>query len=507
MACRLKGDVQTQVHKTDKANVSILHWLILMGQLRNIAKTMVTYGFNPNPDDPDIIKPVMKQYIRLYYLIKSREEKGNGIKPGNEERKLYETITGNIVHDDVFKGTVVKKKRYDEFRKTNAMLAIGKKTKKITMGGIELLYICHSAKLAFEEVNGDQKNNANLIKGKYKGTYGGQTSFPYKTIAIQDCRNGQFKFTDFDPHDQTETQLLGTFHRLAITVFGKNVRKAAKGTLIDEEAKKLTNQYRVLVQMAQGMKIHEDNQSWTLDVEPFHPTDYSKDGKEKTETIGIATRRQQAIDRSWVSLGVTYSLIDAVTEATPNSKQQQNAIAALDSYKEAVKQTQNQLRFATTKGRTVKGKEDEVEEKLDAACSGLADMADDQIELYSPKKKKKKGKRPLEDTTDGNKNDEEESNDFSCDDAKAVIVRLWPKSDPIDDDAIIACGDEITENDILERMAPDGECSESWTEKDKNDFKLLKQQWTITKVDDDDCDGCVELVEKTRDKRNKKAKK
>ena len=504
MACRLKGDVQTQVHKTDKANVSILHWLILMGQLRNIAKTMVTYGFNPTPDDPDIIKPVMKQYIRLYHLIKSREEKG--IKPDNEERKLYETITGNIVHDDVFKRTVVKKKRYDEFRKTNAMLAIGKKTKKNTMGGIELLYICHSAKLAFEEVNGDQKNNANLIKGKYKGTCGSQTNFPYRTIALQDCRNGLFKFTDFDPHDQTEAQLLGTFHRLAITVFGKNVRKAVKGTPIDEEATKLTDQYRVLIQMAQGMKIHEDNHSWTLDVEPFHPTDYSKDGKEKTETFGIAARRQQAIDESWVSLGVTYSLIDAVTKATPNSKQQQTAIAALDSYKETVKQSQKQLRFATTKGRTVKGKEDEVEEKLDAACSGLADKADDQIEFYSPKKKKKRRKRPLEDTTDENKHDEEESNDFSCDDAKAVIARLWPKSQPIDNTAIISCESEKTFNDILQRIAPEGGCSESWTDKDKKDVNLIKQQWIITKVNDDDYHGCLELVEKKRHNRNKRTK-
>ena len=70
MACRLKADVKIHTNKDDKANVSILHWLILMGQLRNIAKTMITYGFNPIPDDPDIIQPVMTQYVRLYNLIK-----------------------------------------------------------------------------------------------------------------------------------------------------------------------------------------------------------------------------------------------------------------------------------------------------------------------------------------------------------------------------------------------------------------------------------------------------
>ena len=161
MACRLKADVQYRTKKVDKANVSILHWLMLMGQLRNIAKTMVTYGFNPIPDDPDIIKPVMKQYVELSNLIKSREE--NGDKLNGRERELYETITGNIVYDDKIKGTVVKKNRYgyDASRKATAMLAISNKTKKITMGSIELLYICHAAKIAFTEVNGDQKKMLN----------------------------------------------------------------------------------------------------------------------------------------------------------------------------------------------------------------------------------------------------------------------------------------------------------------------------------------------------------
>ena len=47
--------------------------------------------------------------------------------------------------------------------------------------------------------------------------------------------------------------------------------------------------------------------------------------------------RQQAVDDSWVALGVAYSLADAVTVAESGSKQQQGAIDALKSYKEDIK--------------------------------------------------------------------------------------------------------------------------------------------------------------------------
>lgn len=282
MACRLKADVQYRTKKVDKANVSILHWLMLMGQLRNIAKTMVTYGFNPIPDDPDIIKPVMKQYVELYNLIKSREEKGH--KLNGRERELYETITGNIVYDDKIKGTVVKKNRYgyDASRKATAMLAISNKTKKITMGSIELLYICHAAKIAFTEVNGDPNKYARLVKGQYKGSNSGSVEHPYRSIALQNGNKcGIFRFTDFDPHEQRDNQLIRDYHRLATTVFGNNVRKAVKGTPIDKEATKCSDDYRTLIQIVTANKKRKRIKvgHWTLNH--LYPLFLQRKGRKK----------------------------------------------------------------------------------------------------------------------------------------------------------------------------------------------------------------------------------
>ena len=509
MTCRLKADVQHRTNKPDKANVSILHWLILMGQLRNIAKTMVTYGFNPIPDDPDIIKPVMKQYVELYNLIKSREEKG--LKPNDKERELYETITGNIVHEDKIKGTVVKKNRYDASRKTTTMLAISNKTRKITMGGIELLYICHAAKIAITEVNGDPKKYARLVKGEYKGSHSGSVDQPYKTIALQnESKYGIFKFTDFDPHEQRDTQLIRDYHRLATTVFGNNVRKTAKGTPIDEEATKCSDEYRALIQWSKQIKMSTENQSWTLDVKPFIPTIFPEEGKEKKEIKGIAAKRQQAVDDSWVALGVAYSLADAVTTAKPGTPQQQDAIDALESYKEEIKKTQHKLRFATTKGKIIKGKTDEKDEDLEVAVSGLAEKTKEVIQKHSPKKKIKKkiNKRSLAATANNNSDAEDKSNNISYDEAKSVITRLWPRSEPITGKPMmISCGNEETVNDILDRMAPGGKRNTLWAEKDMMKVNLIRQQWTIKKVDYDYWEECVELVEKEKEHQNKKAKK
>lgn len=508
MACRLKADVKIHTNKDDKANVSILHWLILMGQLRNIAKTMITYGFNPIPDDPDIIQPVMTQYVRLYNLIKSREEQG--FKPTPEERELYETITGNIVHEDTIKGTVVKKNRYDASRKTTAMLAISNNTKKIPMGGIEILYICHAAKLAVSEVNGDPKDYAQLIKGNYKGTHGGSVKQPYKTIALREPGNcGSFKFTDFDPHEQIETQLLGDYHRLATTVFGKNVRKAAKGTHIDEEATRLTDHYRDNIKLSQGITISAQNESWTLDVEPFIPTIPPEEGTENVKKIGIAAMRQQAVDDSWVTLGVAYGLMERVTQTKANTQPREEAIGALESYKETVRKQQHLLRFATSKGKIIKGKIEEKDEELDAAVADLAEKTEEEIEIHSPNKKQKKDNKKRLRAATANKNSDAggKSNNISCDDAISVITMLWPHTDAIAGDTKISCGNEETLNDILNRMAPEGACHALWEDTDVVKVNLIRQQWTIQKVNYEEWEDCVELVEKEKEQQKKKAKK
>ena len=509
MACRLKADVHYRTQKVDRGNVSILHWLMLMGQLRNIAKTMVTYGFNPIPDDPDIIKPVMKQYVELSNLIKSREE--NGDKLNGRERELYETITGNIVYDDKIKGTVVKKNRYgyDASRKATAMLAISNKTKKITMGSIELLYICHAAKIAFTEVNGDQKKNARLVKGKYKGSNNGSMDHPYRSIALQsENRCGIFKFTDFDPHEQRESQLVRDYHRLATTVFGNNVRKALKGTAIDKEARKRSDDYRTLIDIVTAKKQPTGNQSWTLDVEPFIPTISPEEGKEKKEIKGIAALRQQAVDDSWVALGVAYSLADAVTVAESGSKQQKDAINALKSYKEDIKNIQHELRFATTGGKNIKGKIDDKDEDLDVAVSGLAEKTEKEIQKHSPMKKRKLKKISPAATANNNSDAEEESTNITYDEAKSVIQRLWPQTEPImGQPMMISCGNKETVKDILDGMAPEGKRNTLWKENDMMKVNLIRQQWTMKKVDYDEWDDCVELVEKEQGQQNKKAKK
>ena len=509
MACRLKADVQYRMNKPDKANAGILHWLMLMGQLRNIAKTMVTYGFNPIPDDPDIIKPVMKQYVELYNLIKSREEKGH--KLDGKERELYETITGNIVHEDKIKGTVLKKNRYgyDASRRGTVMLAISNKTKKITMGSIELLYICHAAKIAFTEVNGDPKKDARLVKGNYKGSHSGSVDMPYRSIALQnETKCGVFKFTDFDPSEQREGQLIRDYHRLATTVFGNNVRRAVKGTPIDKEATKCSDDQRNFIQFITERKRSTENQSWTLDVEAFIPTVSPEEGKDKKEIKGIAALRQQAVDNSWVALGVAYGLADAVTLAKPNSQKQQDAIEALKSYKEDIKKIQHELRFATTAGKIIKGKADDKDDVLEVAVSGLAEKTEKEIQKHSPKKKRKLEKVMLAATANNNSEAENENTNITYEEAKSVIKRLWSQTEPITGKPMmISCMDKETVNDILERMTPGGEHNALWKEGDKMKVNLIRQQWTMKKVDYDEWDDCVELVEKEDEHQNKKAKK
>ena len=150
------------------------------------------------------------------------------------------------------------------------------------MGSIELLYICHAAKIAFTEVNGDPKKYARLVKGKYKGSNSGSVEHPYRSIALQNGNKcGIFRFTDFDPHEQRDSQLVRDYHRLATTVFGNNVRKAVKGTPIDKEAMKCSDDYRTLIQIVTAKKKTKENQSWTLDVEPFIPTLSPEEGKKK----------------------------------------------------------------------------------------------------------------------------------------------------------------------------------------------------------------------------------
>lgn len=218
--------------------------------------------------------------------------------------------------------------------------------------------------------------------------------------------------------------------------------------------------------------------------------------------------RQQAVDDSWVALGVAYSLADAVTVAESGSKQQKDAINALKSYKEDIKNIQHELRFATTGGKNIKGKIDDKDEDLDVAVSGLAEKTEKEIQKHSPMKKRKLKKISPAATANNNSEAENESTNITYDEAKSVIQRLWPQSEPIiGQPMMISCGSKETVKDILDGMAPEGKRNTLWKENDMMKVNLIRQQWTMKKVDYDEWDDCVELVEKEEGQQNKKAKK
>ena len=76
-----------------------------------------------------------------------------------------------------------------------------------------------------------------------------------------------------------------------------------------------------------------------------------------------------------------------MTKAEKGSQEQTTAIDALKGHTEIIKETQSQLRFASTYGRTIKGKIKGKDKELNNVCTPLATKAYNQWKRLTTKKR------------------------------------------------------------------------------------------------------------------------